>query len=110
VIYKDSKNIDASYKFVEYLNSTESQAKFAKNNNLLPTRRSAYETPEVKDNAILMGYKEVIEKATNRPVIPEGGQIYTEFTPNYQAALTGKATPQEALDNVAKAWEVLLKK
>jgi len=110
VIYKDSQNIDASYKFVEYLNSTESQALFAKNNNLLPTRKSAYETPEVKDNAILMGYKEVIDNATNRPVIPEGGQIYTDFTPNYQAALTGEATAQEALDNVAKAWEVLLKK
>ena len=110
VIYKDSKHIDAAYKFINFINSAENQAKFAKNNNLLPTRKSAYDLPDIKSNPLLLGFKAVLDKATNRPVIPEGGQIYTDFTPNYQAALTGQATPQQALDKVAEAWKKLLNK
>jgi arabinogalactan oligomer/maltooligosaccharide transport system substrate-binding protein len=46
--------------------------------------------------------------ANNRPVIPEGGLIFIDFTPNLQAALNGKMTPQEALDATAAAWRRLL--
>ncbi|OEF98981.1 hypothetical protein BHF71_10385 [Vulcanibacillus modesticaldus] len=110
VIYAGTKNADASYKFIEFLSSKENQAKFAVNNGLLPTRKSAYELDEVKNNRIISDYKLVIERATNRPVIPEGGQIYTDFTPEIQAVFQGKKSPQEALDAVAKAWAELLGK
>ncbi|AVX19728.1 MAG: extracellular solute-binding protein [Bacillota bacterium] len=110
VISANTKNREAAYKFIEFINSREAQAKFAVKNNLLPTRKSAYELPEVKNNRIVSDFKAVIEKATNRPVIPEGGQIYTDFTPNYQAALKGQKTPQQALDDVAAAWKKLLNK
>lgn len=94
--------------FVRYLSSTENQGRLATELNLLPTRTSAYELPDVSGNALIADFGTVIENATARPVIPEGGQIYTEFGPNFQAAWTGDKDPQQALDDVAAAWETLV--
>lgn len=110
VISANTKNREAAYKLIEFITAKENQAKFASKNNLLPTRKSAYDLDELKNNRIIADFKAVIEKATARPVIPEGGQIYTEFTPNYQAALAGKKTAQQAWDDVAAAWNKLLKR
>ncbi|WP_139491450.1 extracellular solute-binding protein [Brevibacillus dissolubilis] len=110
VIYAGSKVKDASYKVIEFINAKENQAKFAVRNGLLPTRKSAYELDDVKSNRIISDYKPVIENATNRPVIPEGGQIYTAFTPEFQAFFKGEKSAQQALDSVAQAWAQLLKK
>jgi len=110
VISANTKNAEAAWKFITHINSKENQAKFAVRNNLLPTRRSAYEDPAVKANEILQGFKAQMEVATNRPVIPEGGAIYTDFTPNIQAALSKKLKPEEALANIEAAWQKLLKK
>ncbi|HEX2221202.1 MAG TPA: extracellular solute-binding protein [Candidatus Limnocylindria bacterium] len=94
--------------FVRYLSSAENQARLASELNLLPTRTSAYELPEVQENQLIADFQAVIENATNRPVVPEGGAIYTDFGPNFQAAWTGDKEPQQALDDVAAAWEELL--
>lgn len=110
VISANTKNREAAYKLIEFITAKENQAKFASKNNLLPTRKSAYDLDELKNNRIIADFKAVIEKATARPVIPEGGLIYTEFTPNYQAALAGKKTAQQAWDDVAAAWNKLLKR
>jgi len=109
-IYAGTEHPDEAYEFIEFLSKPENQAKFAVNNGLLPTRKSAYELDEVKNNRIISDYKVVIENATNRPVIPEGGQIYTDFSPEIQAVFLGQKTPQEGLDAVANAWGKLLNK
>ncbi|WP_052807340.1 extracellular solute-binding protein [Risungbinella massiliensis] len=109
-IYAGSKVKKESFQFIQYLANAENQAKFAVKNGTLPTRKSAYELPDVKANQVIQQWKLVMDKATNRPVVPEGGQIYTSFTPEYQAAFKKEKTPQQALDAVAKAWKKLLKR
>jgi arabinogalactan oligomer / maltooligosaccharide transport system substrate-binding protein len=108
VISESTENLEAAYEFISWLNSAENQATLAAENNLVPTRNSAYELPEVQDNRIISDFKAQMEVATNRPVIPEGGQIYTDFTPNVQQALTGDASAEEALSAVAEAWKAFL--
>ncbi len=110
VISSSCRDVPAAYEFIHFLNRAEHQAEFARRNNLLPTRRSAYDLPGVADNAIIQGFRHQLEVANNRPVIPEGGLLFVDFTPNLQAALNGKMTPQEALDATAKAWERLLER
>jgi arabinogalactan oligomer / maltooligosaccharide transport system substrate-binding protein len=110
VIYAGSKHKEASYKFIAYLTNAENQAKFASKNGLIPTRKSAFELKEVKENRLVNDWRPVLDKATNRPVIPEGGQIYTTFNPEIQAAFKKEKTPQQALDAVAESWKKLLNK
>jgi arabinogalactan oligomer/maltooligosaccharide transport system substrate-binding protein len=100
----------AAYKFIEFINQPKYQAMLAVKNNLLPTRKSSYAIAEVKANPIIQGFLSQMEVATNRPVIPEGGQIYTAFGPNFQAAWRGEKTPKEALDDISAAWKELLGK
>jgi arabinogalactan oligomer/maltooligosaccharide transport system substrate-binding protein len=106
-IFAGTKAPDQAYAFVECMNSTENQALFATENNLLPTRKSAYEDASVKSNALLGDFQKVMEKATARPVAPEAGSLYTEFGPAWQKAYSDKASAQEALDEVAAAWKTL---
>lgn len=108
VMAANTDHPDEAWLFISYLNSTDSQVKFAVENNLLPTRRSAYEDPAVQGNEILQGFKAQMEVATNRPVIPEGGAIYSDFTPNVQAAMSGEISAAKAIDNIERAWKRLL--
>jgi arabinogalactan oligomer/maltooligosaccharide transport system substrate-binding protein len=94
--------------FIRYLSSAENQGRLATELNLLPTRQSAYDLPDVQGNRLIAEFGTVIENATARPVVPEGGAIYTDFGPNFQAAWTGDKEPQQALDDVAAAWTTLL--
>ncbi|SFJ14850.1 extracellular solute-binding protein [Thermoflavimicrobium dichotomicum] len=110
VIYAGSKHKEASFKFISYLTSAENQAKFAKKNGLLPARKSAYDHPDVKNNRLVRDWKKVLNQATNRPVIPEGGQIYIAFSPEIQAAFKKQKNAKQALDAVAQAWKQLLHK
>jgi arabinogalactan oligomer / maltooligosaccharide transport system substrate-binding protein len=104
----DEAKQECAAAFIGYLSSAENQSRLATELNLLPTRTSAYELPEVADSRLIAEFGTVIENATARPVIPEGGQIYTEFGPNFQSAWTGDKTAQQALDDTAAAWETLL--
>jgi arabinogalactan oligomer / maltooligosaccharide transport system substrate-binding protein len=104
----DEAKHDCAVEFTRYLSSAENQGRLATELNLLPTRTSAYELSEVQDSRLIADFEAVIENATNRPVVPEGGAIYADFGPNFQAAWTGDKTPQQALDDVAAAWETLL--
>jgi arabinogalactan oligomer/maltooligosaccharide transport system substrate-binding protein len=107
-IYSGTLYPESAYTFIEFINQTKYQALLAVRNNLLPTRQSAYDDPSVKSNALVQGFLGQMKVATNRPVIPEGGQIYTAFTPAYQSAWRGEKTAKQALDEVAAAWNKLL--
>ena len=74
----------AAYKLIQFLTKASSQATFASKNNLLPTRRSAYQNSAVKSNPIISAFLQQMLVARARPVLPEGGAIYTDFTPNVQ--------------------------
>jgi arabinogalactan oligomer/maltooligosaccharide transport system substrate-binding protein len=105
VIYSQSKVRDAAAEFIKYMDSAQSQAFISKQLGLLPTRTSAYSLPDVQGNATVAAFKAVLDKATARPWIPEGGGLFTALDTEYPKALGGKETAQQALDNVAKAWK-----
>ncbi len=108
VIYAGTKYPDQAYKFISFMSSTASQVAIAKANHTLPTRQSAYQDPAVSGDYVINGYHLVQSTAVNRPIIPQGGQLFTDFDPNIQAALAGAKTPADALNAVATKWKTLL--
>jgi len=86
----------------------ENQVLLATDLNLVPTLAAAYDDPSLAENAILQGFLAQMNVARNRPVLVAGGQIYTEFAPQYSAFMLGETEAQAAMDNVAAAWELLL--
>jgi arabinogalactan oligomer / maltooligosaccharide transport system substrate-binding protein len=101
-------NPDLAFLFMDFLNKPENQAKFVVRNNLLPTKKAAYELPEVKGNRIAQEYGALLEKARTRPLIPQAGGIFAPLTSAYQDALRGAKTARQALDTVATEWKRLL--
>ncbi len=108
VIYAGSKNIDASYLFLQYMNSVENQAFLATKLSLLPTRKAAYEDAAVKDSEVVAAFGTVLETAKPRPAIPEGGDLFKALDENYVKVLNGSSTTQKGLDDVAAAYGQLL--
>lgn len=100
---------EAAYLFIHWLTAPEQQARFATANNLLPTRRSAYELPAVRQNRIVQAFGRLLaETARNRPVLPRAGQLLVSLNGGFHAALRGELAPQQALQRVATDWRALL--
>jgi len=108
VISADTPYPDQAYELIRFINQAKYQVQLNVRLNLLPTRQSAYEFPEVKNNTLAQGFLEQMKVARNRPVIPQGWQFYTALTPAIRDAWRGVKTPQQALDEVAAAWQELL--
>lgn len=110
VIAANTKHLEETWKLVDFLTQPKNQAKFAIRNNLLPTRLDTYDLPDVKNNHLISDFKYVLEAATNRPVIPQGGALFVDMKQPYQAALLGEKQPKDSLDEIAIAWQKLLSK
>lgn len=108
-VYAGSKNLDASYAFVEYMSSAESQAKITTELNLLPTRTSVYSRPDVAKNEIVGFFKPVVDKAIERPWIPETGSLFAPLVTEYTKVLTGQTTPEKGVKTTGDSYRKLLK-
>ncbi|MBM7438583.1 extracellular solute-binding protein [Streptomyces sp. HB132] len=107
-VYAGSKNIDASYAFVEYMTSVESQAQTAGELNLLPTRTSAYSKKEAVNSEIVQFFKPVVETSVERPWIPETGSLFAPLNVEYTKVLTGQTTPEKAAKSTGDSYRKLL--
>ncbi|MET7856347.1 extracellular solute-binding protein [Streptomyces sp. NPDC005318] len=108
-VYAGSKNLDASYAFVDYMTSTKTQAQVTKELNLLPTRTSAYSEEAVVDNEIVAFFQPVVETAVERPWIPETGSLFAPLVTEYTKVLTGQTTPEKAAKATGDSYRKLLK-
>ncbi|MER5361963.1 extracellular solute-binding protein [Streptomyces sp. NPDC002785] len=108
-VYAGSKNLDASYAFVDYMTSADTQAEVTKELSLLPTRTSAYAKQEVVDNEIVGFFKPVVDTAVERPWIPETGSLFAPLVTEYTKVLTGQATPEKAVKTAGDSYRKLLK-
>ncbi|MFF4080177.1 extracellular solute-binding protein [Streptomyces sp. NPDC001777] len=108
-VYAGSKNLDASYAFVEYMTSVEAQAQVAGELNLLPTRTSAYGRQQAVDSDIVQFFKPVVETAVERPWIPETGSLFAPLNTEYTKVLTGQTTPEKAAKATGDSYRKLLK-
>lgn len=108
-VYAGSKNLDASYAFVEYMTSVETQAQTAGELNLLPTRTSAYARKEAVNSEIVGFFKPVVETAVERPWIPETGGLFAPLVTEYTKVLTDQTTPEKAAKSTGDSYRKLLK-
>ncbi|MFJ3902163.1 extracellular solute-binding protein [Streptomyces sp. NPDC090025] len=108
-VYAGSKNMDASYAFVEYMSSPEVQAQVAKDLSLLPTRTSVYGKTEVATNEMITFFKPVVDKAVERPWIPETGSLFAPLVTEYTKVLTNQTSPEDGAKAAGDAYRKLLK-
>ncbi|MBI1759115.1 MAG: extracellular solute-binding protein [Actinobacteria bacterium] len=108
VVYSKSASTAAAVEFITWMDSAENQAFLAKQLGLLPTRKSAYDLPDVQANPQVAAFKEIMAGATARPWIPEGGGLFAALDAEYPKAVKNAKdakAAQNALDAVARTWK-----
>jgi arabinogalactan oligomer/maltooligosaccharide transport system substrate-binding protein len=93
VIGADCEEPEAAYLLIHWLTSAAQQARFCRENNLLPTRRSAYTLPGVADNRIASTFGALLaETARPRPVLPQSGNLFPPLNRGFQEAIRREDT------------------
>lgn len=108
-VYAGSENLDASYAFARYMSSAEVQAKTTEKLSLLPTRTSVYRREAVAANPNVKFFKAAVDKAVERPWIPEGNSLFQAILVQLPNVLAGRTSPEAAATSVGDAYRKLLK-
>ncbi|MNO49317.1 Cyclodextrin-binding protein precursor [compost metagenome] len=109
IISKYSEHPKEAYELISYLTSAETQLLQTQKHKTLPAQKSVYEDPSLANDPIIQGFKGQLDTAKTRPLIPEGAQMFTDFTPNLQDILLEKQTVKEGAANIEAAWKSLLR-
>lgn len=107
VVYAGSKAKDATYAFIEFINSQRAQEQLGNEAGLLPSRQSAY--PKIT-NRFVRDWKPVMDAATEHPWIPEWSQLLVSMDQQWRKMYLGQVGAQQGADSMAQAWLVFLPK
>ncbi len=107
-VYAGSDNLDASYAFAKYMSSAEVQKRTTEELSLLPTRASVYEEPSVQENKMVQFFKPAVDKAHQRPWIPEANSLFEPIRVQMNKVLFGDTSPKDAAQKAGEEYAKLL--
>jgi len=81
---------------LKFVTSTQAQIRLSRALTVVPSRKSAQESPVVRDNEMLRLSREQIALGRPMPIGPEMRAIWDAMRPAYQSVLNGTMTPEEA--------------
>ncbi|QUH01218.1 extracellular solute-binding protein [Saccharopolyspora erythraea] len=105
VVRQGSDATEAATKFVECMSSTPNQVAIAEKLGLLPTRRSAYDSPAVTGNRMVAAFKPMVDSAHSRAWIPEGAELLDPLQTAFADILAGRKDTRTTLDETAKLYK-----
>ena len=109
-INASSKNQDASWDFITFLTASEQQKLRAVEGSYLPTLISLYDDAEVQEKVPVVALaKDALKNTRPRPVSPYYSDMSLVMAKQFNAALTGDATPQEAARTLQRDLEDFIK-
>ena len=107
-----SEHPDIAYRLLAYLTAPEQMVERVRIAGNLPPNRAVYDKPEVRANLPIPvdQIREVLEHATPRPVTPIYSQLSELLQIQLHRALTGQATPDDALHEAARQMTALVER
>lgn len=109
VIFKQSKNKEAAWKFVEFMSQAESQLEWFKVSGSLPSNRHSWEDSYFNNMPMLKVFPVQLEDAKAPVNIPQWPQIEVAIQQRVQEACYGTKTPAEAAKALAKDIQRILR-
>lgn len=106
----DNAKKEAVKKFLEFMNSKESQIRMAQAHKQLPTNIEAASSDEIKNNEPwIAAQQEPLSHAVQMPVIPQLRAFWDSVKPVQQKVFNGQIKPEDAPAAIQKAAEDILK-
>ena len=103
----NSANKEAAWKFMQFMTSEYAETEMAKCGQI-PVNKVALESETVKA-ADYAPFIEAIQTAKARPTVAAWSEMDNDLQVAMNAVVTGEKTAQEAMDELAAAWDLLLK-
>lgn len=97
VVFKDSDNKDAAWKFVEFLSEAATQQKWYTTVSALPSVQSAWDGGELSSDEQLALFGEQLKDAKSPPPVPKWEQVAAEaVNTELEKAAIGGSSPEQA--------------
>lgn len=103
----NTPNKEATWKFMQFMTGEYAETEMAKCGQI-PVNRAALESDTVKA-ADYAPFIEAIQTAKARPTVAAWSEMDNGLQVAMNAVVTGEKTAQEAMDELAVAWDALLK-
>lgn len=103
----NTPNKEAAWKFMQFMTGEYAETEMAKCGQI-PVNRAALESDTVK-TADYAPFIEAIQTAKARPTVAAWSEMDNGLQVAMNAVVTGEKTAQEAMDELAVAWDALLK-
>ena len=113
IMFKNSENQEATWRFMSFLSSTETQLKWDMATGFLPIRQSVGENADYlnwinETEPRMLPFAEGMASAHARPATPYYNEISDAFSREIQKAMLGETTPEEALASAEEAVNEIL--
>lgn len=110
-IATSSKHPDAAWQVMEFLSSEASQREFVLTSGFVPSRIALFNDPEiVAKYDYYPQLLKVVQSSALRPPIPQYAAASDILQRYLSAAITGKITPKQAMEDAAQETRRLLKR
>lgn len=96
VVFKNGKNQDASWKFVQFMTSKDAQISWYKELKDLPSRPDAWSDPALTADPNLKIFGDQLKDAHSTPNIPQWEEVAKAIDDWQEKACLNKATPEAA--------------
>ena len=105
VVYKDSKNKDLAWKFVQYLSDPKTQVAWYADVTDLPAVPTAWDDTALKSDPNVAMFGEQLKSTQAQPAISTWSEVADALNKTLEKMTTGTMTPQQAADEMQKAAE-----
>jgi multiple sugar transport system substrate-binding protein len=95
-VFKDAKNRDTAWKFVQYLSKPEVQVKWYGMVADLPSVKNAWQDTKLSGDPMLKTFGEQLDEAKSPPPIATWEQVATVIDTHLEQVVKGVATPADA--------------
>ncbi|NUR84603.1 MAG: sugar ABC transporter substrate-binding protein [Nonomuraea sp.] len=103
VVFKDSKNRDAAWRFVDWLTDPAVQVKWYGLQKDLPSVQSAWQDPALRDNDKVAPFGEQLKDTRSTPSIPTWQQIQKLIEDQTEKMVIGGVSPQDTAKALQEA-------
>ncbi|MGF1589778.1 MAG: ABC transporter substrate-binding protein [Pleurocapsa sp.] len=110
-IATSTKHPDAAWQVIEFLSSEDSQREFILDTGFVPSRITLFNDPQiVAKYDYYPQLLEVVQSSALRPPIPQYAQASDILQRYLSAAITGKISPEQAMQTAANETRTLLQR
>jgi len=95
VVFKDSKNKDAAWAFLQFLSDPATQAKWYQEATDLPAVQAAWDDPTLKGDKDVQMFGEQLKETKAPPAIPTWSEVADAINQTMEKVTTGDESPEQ---------------